>query len=210
MERDVEVRALARADEAARRRGQRAVLRPAWTPLTGERSYIGRIGLFDEDDEYEPLLLDWRAPAARAVLRRHRRQPGDMRRRRQFHTRGRQRRRLHRRGARPSRRRRRGGDAAPARGRQRAARRGHARHRRDDPGRAGRDHPARPPGRAGDRGRPGHRQDRGGAAPRRLPALHPARADGTPRRARGRAQPGVPATTSAACCRRWASPTWCS
>lgn len=47
----------------------------------GERAYIGRVGLFD--DEFEPLLLDWRAPAARpfytataanpegVVLRRH-------------------------------------------------------------------------------------------------------------------------------------------
>src|SRR5690349_24820987 len=34
--------------------------------LSGERSYIGRIGLFDTEHEYEPLLLDWRAPAARA------------------------------------------------------------------------------------------------------------------------------------------------
>lgn len=31
----------------------------------GERFHIGRIGLFDEDREYEPLLVDWRAPAAR-------------------------------------------------------------------------------------------------------------------------------------------------
>ncbi len=31
----------------------------------GERRHIGRIGLFDEDNEYEPLLMDWRAPAAR-------------------------------------------------------------------------------------------------------------------------------------------------
>ncbi|WP_182545314.1 HelD family protein [Halosaccharopolyspora lacisalsi] len=30
-----------------------------------ERFYIGRLGLFDEDNEYEPLLMDWRAPAAR-------------------------------------------------------------------------------------------------------------------------------------------------
>ncbi|RCW43199.1 DNA helicase IV [Halopolyspora algeriensis] len=30
-----------------------------------ERFHIGRLGLFDEDNEYEPLLLDWRAPAAR-------------------------------------------------------------------------------------------------------------------------------------------------
>ena len=34
--------------------------------LSGERSYIGRIGLLDENNEYQPLLLDWRAPAARA------------------------------------------------------------------------------------------------------------------------------------------------
>jgi DNA helicase IV len=32
----------------------------------GDRLYIGRIGVFDEDGDYEPLLVDWRAPAARA------------------------------------------------------------------------------------------------------------------------------------------------
>lgn len=31
----------------------------------GESHHIGRIGLFDEDNAYEPLLMDWRAPAAR-------------------------------------------------------------------------------------------------------------------------------------------------
>ncbi|MGW5316891.1 HelD family protein [Nocardia thailandica] len=31
----------------------------------GERRYIGRLGILDEDDDYEPLLLDWRAPLAR-------------------------------------------------------------------------------------------------------------------------------------------------
>jgi DNA helicase IV len=31
----------------------------------GERRYIGRIGIVDELAEYEPLLIDWRAPAAR-------------------------------------------------------------------------------------------------------------------------------------------------
>ncbi len=48
-----------------------------------------------------------------------------------------------------------------------------ARHRRHDPGRAGRDHPCATgpaPHRAG---RTGHREDGGGAAPRRLPALQP-------------------------------------
>ena len=29
--------------------------------LSGEHFYIGRIGLFDEENEHEPLLLDWRA-----------------------------------------------------------------------------------------------------------------------------------------------------
>lgn len=32
---------------------------------SGERFHIGRLGLFDEEAEYEPLLIDWRAPAAR-------------------------------------------------------------------------------------------------------------------------------------------------
>ncbi|HEU5156770.1 MAG TPA: AAA family ATPase [Streptosporangiaceae bacterium] len=31
----------------------------------GERRYIGRLGILDETDDYEPLLMDWRAPAAR-------------------------------------------------------------------------------------------------------------------------------------------------
>src|SRR5258705_7168821 len=34
--------------------------------LSGEHSYIGRIGLLDEEDGHETLLLDWRGPAARA------------------------------------------------------------------------------------------------------------------------------------------------
>jgi len=57
--------------------------------LSGEHSYIGRIGLFDEQNEYEPLLLDWRAPAARAFYVATAASPENMRRRRQFHTRGR-------------------------------------------------------------------------------------------------------------------------
>ncbi|GAB3274277.1 AAA family ATPase [Parasphingorhabdus pacifica] len=32
---------------------------------SGERFHIGRLGLFDEENEYEPLLIDWRAPASR-------------------------------------------------------------------------------------------------------------------------------------------------
>jgi DNA helicase IV len=33
--------------------------------LPTEHRYIGRIGMFDESADYEPLLVDWRAPAAR-------------------------------------------------------------------------------------------------------------------------------------------------
>ena len=37
--------------------------------ISGEHFYIGRIGLFDAEHEYEPLLLDWRAPAACRITR---------------------------------------------------------------------------------------------------------------------------------------------
>ncbi|WP_319452824.1 MULTISPECIES: RNA polymerase recycling motor ATPase HelR [unclassified Mycobacterium] len=58
--------------------------------VSGEASYIGRIGLLDEDDGYETLLLDWRAPAARPFYVATAANPENMRRRRQFHTLGRQ------------------------------------------------------------------------------------------------------------------------
>jgi DNA helicase IV len=58
--------------------------------VSGERLYIGRIGLFDEENDYETLLLDWRAPASRAFYIATAASPENMRRRRQFHTRGRQ------------------------------------------------------------------------------------------------------------------------
>jgi DNA helicase IV len=58
--------------------------------VSGERFYIGRIGLFDDENVYEPLLLDWRAPAARAFYVATAANPENMRRRRQFHTLGRQ------------------------------------------------------------------------------------------------------------------------
>ncbi|RLK55627.1 RNA polymerase recycling motor ATPase HelR [Actinokineospora cianjurensis] len=57
--------------------------------LSGESSYIGRIGLFDEENDYEPVLLDWRAPASRAFYVATAAFPENMRRRRQFHSRGR-------------------------------------------------------------------------------------------------------------------------
>lgn len=88
MERDFEVRALAkevkRLDVA-----DNGLCFGRLDTLSGERMYIGRIGLFDEENEYEPLLLDWRAPAARAFYVATAATPENMRRRRQFHTRGR-------------------------------------------------------------------------------------------------------------------------
>ena len=33
--------------------------------VDGDRRYVGRIGLFADTDDREPLLIDWRAPSAR-------------------------------------------------------------------------------------------------------------------------------------------------
>ncbi|MFI9504162.1 RNA polymerase recycling motor ATPase HelR [Nocardia sp. NPDC052566] len=89
VDRDVEVRALAK--EAKRLDiADSGLCFGRLDTLTGERSYIGRIGIFDEDDEYEPLLLDWRAPAARPFYVATAANPENMSRRRQFHSRGRQ------------------------------------------------------------------------------------------------------------------------
>ncbi|MFD9705876.1 RNA polymerase recycling motor ATPase HelR [Lentzea sp. NPDC059081] len=55
--------------------------------VDGDVSYIGRIGLFDEFDDFEPVLLDWRAPAARPFYTATGASPEGQRRRRQFLTR---------------------------------------------------------------------------------------------------------------------------
>ncbi|MFI5608064.1 HelD family protein [Amycolatopsis sp. NPDC051903] len=47
-----------------------------------ETTYIGRLGLFDEDDEYRPLLIDWRAPVARPFYLATAASPEGVRRRR--------------------------------------------------------------------------------------------------------------------------------
>jgi DNA helicase IV len=57
--------------------------------LTGERRYIGRIGLRDGSGEGEPLLVDWRAPAARAFYVATAGAPHGVRRRRHITMRGR-------------------------------------------------------------------------------------------------------------------------
>ncbi|MEU3012327.1 RNA polymerase recycling motor ATPase HelR [Nocardia asteroides] len=88
MDRDFEARALAK--EARRLDvADNGLCFGRLDAVTGETSYIGRIGLFDETNEFEPLLLDWRAPAARAFYVATAASPEGMRRRRQFHTRGR-------------------------------------------------------------------------------------------------------------------------
>jgi DNA helicase IV len=53
----------------------------------GRRVHIGRIGLFEDDDE--PLLVDWRAPAARPFYTATAAVPGEVVRRRRITTRGR-------------------------------------------------------------------------------------------------------------------------
>ena len=89
MERDVAVRALAK--EAKRLDvADNGLCFGRLDTVTGERSYIGRIGLFDAENDYEPVLLDWRAPASRAFYVATAATPENMRRRRQFLTRGRE------------------------------------------------------------------------------------------------------------------------
>nr|WP_207312491.1 RNA polymerase recycling motor ATPase HelR [Lentzea alba] len=55
--------------------------------VDGDVSYIGRIGLFDEEQDFEPALLDWRAPAARPFYTATGANAEGMSRRRQFLTR---------------------------------------------------------------------------------------------------------------------------
>jgi DNA helicase IV len=51
--------------------------------------YIGRLGIFDETDGYEPLLLDWRAPASRPFYIATAASPEGVRRRRHIATKNR-------------------------------------------------------------------------------------------------------------------------
>ncbi|OBF38705.1 helicase [Mycobacterium sp. ACS1612] len=88
VERDAEVRALAREMNRLNV-ADHALCFGRLDSLDGDPSYIGRIGLFDADNDYEPLLLDWRAPAARAFYVATAANPENMRRRRQFHSLGR-------------------------------------------------------------------------------------------------------------------------
>lgn len=86
--RDAEVRALAQS--AARLDvADQGLCFGRLDAISGDRLYVGRIGIFDEDNEHELLLLDWRAPAARAFYTATAANSEGMRRRRQFHSIGR-------------------------------------------------------------------------------------------------------------------------
>lgn len=88
VDRDVEVRALAK--QAARLDvADDGLCFGRLDSVADESLYIGRIGLLDEGDDYRPLLLDWRAPAARPFYTATGAHPENMRRRRQFLSRGR-------------------------------------------------------------------------------------------------------------------------
>ncbi len=88
VERDADVRV--RAREAARLNVvDNGLCFGRLDALSGERGYIGRIGLFDGENDYEPLLLDWRAPAARPFYVATAATPEKMHRRRRFHSLGR-------------------------------------------------------------------------------------------------------------------------
>ena len=56
----------------------------------GERRYVGRLGLVDESADREPLLTDWRAPAARPFYLATAAAPEGVRRRRHIRTRRRE------------------------------------------------------------------------------------------------------------------------
>ncbi|WP_163511472.1 HelD family protein [Fodinicola acaciae] len=57
--------------------------------LNNDRFYVGRLGLFDPDNDYEPLLIDWRAPAAQPFYTATAATPAGVRRRRHIRMRGR-------------------------------------------------------------------------------------------------------------------------
>ena len=143
---------------------------------------------------HDPVVVDWRAPIAAPFYRATGADPLGVGLRRRFtldegeitayfdeHLDDPGRRRRRQRHPRPG-----------ARRDRRRAHRGDARDRGDDPGRAGPRHPGADRPGARRPGRPRHRQDGGRPAPRRLPDVRAPPPPGPRRRARHRAQPGVP------------------
>ncbi len=139
-----------------------------WSSTTGRGRYIGRIGMHAENDDYDQLLMDWRADGGPAVLPGHGRLAGRGEGPPAHQDQRPDRDQPRRRGARPRRRRpepgTRGSPASrPLLGRaEREPHRPDARHRRDHPGRAGPHHQVRAAGRA--------RRRRAARAPARPPS----------------------------------------
>ena len=160
------------------------------------------------------LLTDWRAPAAQAFYRATAAHPDGVVRRRHVVTRGRTvtsvedevldldllDRGLRRAAERAVRR----GRAAGRAGR--GPHRPDGRHRRDDPGRAGRDHPLRAGRRARRAGRSGHRQDGRRPAPRRVTCCTRTGASSSARASCSSARAARSCATSTRCCPRSARP----
>jgi DNA helicase IV len=69
--------------------GSRDSADPQTPGFDQEVAYIGRLGLLDEDHDYEPLLIDWRAPVARPYYTATAANPDGIRRRRHLRTRSR-------------------------------------------------------------------------------------------------------------------------
>jgi DNA helicase IV len=88
LERDVEVRAIAKQQQRLDVADQ-GLCFGRLDAESGEQLYIGRIGILGEGNDQDSLLLDWRAPAARAFYVATAAHPESMRRRRQFHSHGR-------------------------------------------------------------------------------------------------------------------------
>ena len=178
--------------------------------------YIGRIGLLAEDGDEEPLLVDWRAPAAQPFYTATPLHDLGVRRRRHIRTRGRtvvgiadETLDL------DDPRRRRSGPALAGESVLLAALNATRTGRMTDIVRtiqAEQDRIIRAdaPRRARRPGRAGHRQDRRRPAPRGLPALHAPRAAGPQRPARSSAPPPRSCATSPTCCPPSARPASCS
>ena len=178
--------------------------------LGGERRYIGRVGL--SDDEHRQLLVDWRAPAAEPFYRATAVQPDGVVRRRQLATEHRQVTSIEDEvldldAFDPER----DGPVVAGEGALMmaldAARTGRM---RDIVGtiQAEQDRVIRSPlsGVLVVQGGAGHRQDRGRAAPHRVPALHLPGPDRLGRRAAWSARTSGSCATSTRCCRRSARP----
>ena len=180
----------------------------------GVRSYIGRLGMHADNENYDQLLMDWRADAARPFYLATAASPGQVKVRRHIKTKARTVQQLDDEildlaAADPSRHEGVTGESALLAALS-ASRTGRM---RDIVAtiQAEQDRIIRSPiaWRARRPGRPRHRQDRGRAAPGRLPAVHPPASSWISAACSSSARTRPSCGTSARCCPRWARPAWC-